>query len=264
MPYEQACPKIALLPVRVIAGMTRFIFAIIAAATLADAAAALQSNPLRDRLLRNERQQELSGWYQRADTGAFFLFDRSQSVALLRERDDPDAEVLVLFANRAPGGGTSFVTDTGREVVRLNPLGGATYFPEDAPGGVIADYASQAGGLAPAPRSPAEVRDMAQGLASRFAEALNRNVAIEYAPAPRSGLGVQYDTLIMIDLALREVRGERRRLRGLEVINIEMGPEPGVVREGERLRVTIAPEYGYAGRPSSDRIARSMLDDDNA
>ncbi|WP_300527125.1 DUF4908 domain-containing protein [Maricaulis sp.] len=244
--------------------MTRFIFAILAAALLADAAAALQSNPLRDRLLRNERQQESSGWYQRADSGDFFLFDRSQSVALLRERDDPDAEVLVLFANRAPGGGTSFVTDTGREVVRLNPLGGATYFPADAPGGVIADYASPAGGLAPTPRSPAEVRDMAQEVAASFADALNRNIAVEYAPAPRSGLGVQYDTLILIEIALREARSERRRLRRLENINIELGAEPGAVREGEMLRVTIAPEYGYAGRPSSARIARAMLDDDNA
>jgi|GEM_PF-1067851 len=240
-------------------GMTRFILAILSFVLITDAAAGMQANPLRDRLLRNERSQQASGWYQRADSGAFFLFDQSNTVALLRERDDPDAEVLVLFANRAPGGGTSFVTDTGREVLRLTALGGATYFPEDAPDGVIADYASPAGGLAPTPRSPQEVRELAEEVASDFAELVGDNIALNYAPAPRSGLGVQYDTFMMIGLASERVRPDRRALRGIERISVEIGGEPGAYRNGSDFVVVIAPEYGFAGRPSSDYIARAML-----
>ena len=90
--------------------MTRFLVAILSAVLFAGAVSALQPNPLRDRLLRNDRSAELTGWYQRADTGEFFLFDRSGEAALLRERDAQDAEVLVLYPNRAPGGGTGFRT----------------------------------------------------------------------------------------------------------------------------------------------------------
>ena len=114
-------------------GMTRILIAILTVAMCAGAAAGYQANPLRDRLLRNERSQMASAWYQRADSGDFFLFDRTNTVALLRERDDPAAEVLVLFANRAPGGGTSFVTDTGREVIRLTAIGGTTSTPSFGP-----------------------------------------------------------------------------------------------------------------------------------
>ena len=71
-------------------GMTRWILAILIAALCAGTASGLQ-NPLRDRLLRNERAEQATGWYQRADTGSFFLFDRSREAALLRERAEVDS-----------------------------------------------------------------------------------------------------------------------------------------------------------------------------
>ncbi|RKQ94217.1 uncharacterized protein DUF4908 [Maricaulis maris] len=244
-------------------GMTRWILAILVAALAAGAATGMQ-NPLRDRLLRNERTQQVSGWFQRADTGEFFLFDRSGDAALLRERDAPDSEVLVLYPDRAPGGGTAFITDTGREVIRLTGLGGATYFPSAAPDGVIADFASPAGSLAPAPRSPEEVRARAEQLASQMATSLDRSISVEYAPAPRAGLGVQYDTLHIIGLAFDSVRGERRRLRGVEHVRVALGDAPAAYRQEATLVVVIAPGLGYAGRPSSAFIGQVLLSDPSA
>ena len=244
-------------------GMTRWILAILVAALAAGAAAGLQ-NPLRDRLLRNERAQQVSGWFQRADTGEFFLFDRSGDAALLRERDAPDSEVLVLYPDRAPGGGTAFITDTGREVIRLTGLGGATYFPSSSPDGVIADFASPAGSLAPAPRSPDEVRNRAEQLAGEMAAALDRSISVEYAPAPRAGLGVQYDTLNIIGFAFDDVRSERRRLRGVEHVRIELGEAPAAYRQEATLVVVIAPDLGYAGRPSSAFVGQVLLTDPGA
>ncbi|WP_417467228.1 DUF4908 domain-containing protein [Maricaulis sp.] len=243
--------------------MTRFLIVILTAALCAGAAIGFQ-NPLRDRLLRNERAEETVGWYQRADTGEFFLFDRSGTVALLRERDDPTREVLVLFANRAPGGGTAYVTDTGREVIRLTGLGGATYFPADAPNGVIADFASEARGLAPAPRSAEEVRLQAEELVNELSADLNRNISVGYAPAPRAGLGVQYDSLQMIALAFRSLRNDRRRLRGIDRVDISIGDQPAAYRRDNSLIVVIAPEYGFAGRSSSAYIARALMAEDQA
>ena len=109
-------------------GMIRWITAILIAALAAGAASGMQ-NPLRDRLLRNERAQESTGWYQRADTGAFFLFDRSGEAALLRERDAQDSEVLVLYSDRAPGGGTA-----GGGGGRLRNRADPTLRSADAPG----------------------------------------------------------------------------------------------------------------------------------
>lgn len=245
-----------------LSGMTRFILAILIAAFGADAAAGMQ-NPLRDRLLRNERPEQITGWYQRADTGEFFLFDRSGGTALLRERDGMDEEVLVLYSDRAPGGGTAYITDTGREVVRLTGLGGATYFPGDAPDGVIVEYASPAGGLVPSPRSPDEVRARAERLASDLAARLDRNISVEYAPAPRAGLGVQFDALHLIDRAFDIAQSDRRRLRDLQQVNIVLGDQPAAYREGSALVVMIAPGLGYAGRPSSAFIARALLEAPN-
>ena len=238
--------------------MTRWLIAILIAALAAGAATGMQ-NPLRDRLLRNERVQQVSGWFQRADTGEFFIFDRSGDAALLRERDAQDSEVLVLYPDRAPGGGTAFITDTGREVIRLTALGGATYFPPSAPDGVIADFASPAGALAPPPRSPEEVRDRAEALATEMAAALDRSISVEYAPAPRAGLGVQYDTLHMVASAFDVVRAERRRLRGVEHVRIELGESPAAYRQESALVVVIAPALGYAGRPSSAFIGQVLL-----
>lgn len=238
-------------------GMTRWILAILIAALCAGTASGLQ-NPLRDRLLRNERAEQATGWYQRADTGSFFLFDRSREAALLRERDAPDSEVLVLYPDRAPGGGTAYITDTGREVLRLNALGGATYFPADAPDGVIVEFASPAAGLTPVPRSPGEVRARAEQLAGDLARQLDRNISVEYAPAPRAGLGVQFDTLELIDRAVSRMPGDRRRLRDLAGISLILGERPAAFVEDDTLIIVIAPDAGYAGRPSSAMIAQVL------
>ena len=238
-------------------GMTRWILAILIAALGAGTASGLQ-NPLRDRLLRNERAEQATGWYQRADTGAFFLFDRSREAALLRERDAADSEVLVLYPDRAPGGGTAYITDTGREVLRLNALGGATYFPADAPDGVIVEFASPAAGLTPVPRSPGEVRARAEQLAGELARLLDRNISVEYAPAPRAGLGVQFDTLELIDRAVARIPGDRRRLRDLAGISLILGDRPAAFIDENTLIVVIAPDAGYAGRPSSAMIAQVL------
>lgn len=164
----------------------------------------------------------------------------------------------MLYPDRAPGGGTAYITDTGREVIRLNALGGATYFPEDAPDGVIVEYASPAAGLTPIPRAPGEVRSQAERLAGDLARMLNRNISVEYAPAPRAGLGVQFDTLMQVDRALAQIPGDRRRLRDLAGISLVLGESAGAFIDGDTLIIVIAPEAGYAGRPSSARIAQVL------
>ena len=87
---------------------------------------------------------------------------------------------------------------------------------------------------------------------------------MEYAPAPRAGLGVQYDTLNIIGFAFDDVRSERRRLRGVEHVRIELGEAPAAYRQEATLVVVIAPDLGYAGRPSSAFVGQVLLTDPGA
>ena len=237
--------------------MTRVLFAIAATILAASAAFGFQ-NPLRDRLIANDRQQETVGWYQRVDTGGFFLLDRTADIALLKERDEADAEVLVLYPDRAAGGGTAYMTDMGREVVRLTGLGGLTYFPGDRPDGVIAEYASPAGAMTPRPRNSDEVRLRAQELARYLSGLFDRPLSVVYRPVPRAGLGMQFETLDNIQRAFYALRNERRRYRDLQRVQIITGPQIAAYMEDDTLVVVIVPEAGHAGRPSSAFIAEAV------
>ena len=95
------CPKIAVLGVRMMIGMTRILIAILTAA-MRRRCSGLPSEPAARSPLAKRASQMASAWYQRADSGDFFF-----STAPIRSRfcangRDPTAEVLVLFANRAP------------------------------------------------------------------------------------------------------------------------------------------------------------------
>ena len=104
----------------------------------------------------------------------------------------------------------------------------------------------------------------AEELANELTGDLNRAITVGYSPAPRAGLGVQHDSLHMIALAFRSLRSERRRLRGIERVEISIGEQPAAYRRDSSLVVVIAPEFGFAGRSSSAFITRALLVEDQA
>ena len=52
---------------------------------------------------------------------------------------------------------------------------------------------------------------------------------------------------------------DRRRFREIEQINLVLGDQPSAFRDGNALVIVIAPDLGYAGRPSSAFVAEILL-----
>ena len=105
------------------------------------------------------------------------------------------------------------------------------------------------------------MRDRAEDLAGTLADLFSASLDLEYEPAPRAGLGVQYDTFNVIEQAVRQLRSDRRRLPELTLLRIVIGSEPGARWDDDEFVVSIAPEFGYAGRPSSELIANALMDE---
>ena len=190
-------------------------------AALPVAGADAQSNPLSRLVGRDAERQAGSVWFERADGRGRFIFDRTGRPALiLPEGSD---EVIAVYPARASGGGEVWQSDTGRVVLRFSNLGGATYFPPDAPDGVIADPVGEARLIAAEPASAEELQRAARRMVARAAD----------------------DT-------------PRRALRDLEVVRIGIGEAPRADYSAGVLDISVNPAMGYGGRPSSGLIQREL------
>lgn len=213
-----------------------------------------QQNPF-SRLTGREQPVEASAvWYERADRRGRFVLDRSGSPALLWQ--DGTTEVYAVYANRASGGGEVLLTDTDRAILRLSNLGGATFFPPDAPDGVIVEPIGQAHTLVAPPVSAQELQRVARELADAVTR-INRNqVTVEVPSLGPADNAYLADTLRLAQEGLD--RANRRASRDLRVVRIVTGSRADAHYSGGTLEITIAAGRGYAGRPSSDYIRRTI------
>lgn len=213
-----------------------------------------QQNPF-SRLTGREQPVEASAvWYERADRRGRFVLDRSASPALLWQ--DGTQEVYAVYANRASGGGEVLLTDTDRAILRLSNLGGATFFPPDAPDGVIVELIGPAHTLVASPVSGAELQRIARELADSVTR-LNRNqVTVEVPSLGPSDNAYLADALRLAQAGID--RANRRSIRDLRTIRITTGSRADARFSGGTLDITIAAGRGYAGRPSSDYVRRAL------
>lgn len=242
--------------------MTRWVISICLAVAgcvlIASTAAPEADNPLRRRLSAERTEANTVSRFERGDGNGGFILDRSGSSILYVA--DRASEVLVLDPRRSAGGGTSLVTDWGFEVLRINATGGATLYTDDAPDGVIADVWEPARALRPERRSVDEVIAQAQQCAVALQSLLGHPVQVDYGATPRDGLGVVAEAL---ELALSGIEKAQSRgpglLTRLERVRIVSSAGPDVLFDGELLEIRIDPLAGHAGRPSSERIAQTLL-----
>jgi len=213
-----------------------------------------QQNPF-SRLTGREQTIEASAvWYERADRRGRFVLDRSSSPALLWQ--DGANEVYAVYVNRASGGGEVLLTDTDRAMLRLSNLGGATFFPPDAPDGVIVEPIGPAHTLVAPPVNSQELQRIARELADSVTR-INRNqVTVEVPSLGPSDNAYLADTLRLAQIGIDEA--SRRSVRGLETIRVVSGSRADARYSGGTLELTIAAGRGYAGRPSSDFIRRAI------
>lgn len=202
-----------------------------------------------------EEREQSSLWYERADGRGMFIFDRTSEPALLWP--DGGDEVIGLSPSRATGGGEVWVTDMDDVMLRFTNLGGVTYFPPDSPQGVAADAIGPGRTLVAAPASSDEVEAAARELVDELARISRTEVSAEISAGNRIANAYTIDAMRMILRAASSV--SRSDLRDLSVVQIDTGDHPDVVYDSGRLLVIINPVLGYAGRPSSARIAEAIL-----
>lgn len=194
-----------------------------------------------------ERPRAHSQHYVTPD-GAGFVFQRDGAQALLRF--DGDAEILALAAAPGPRGDELYKTDTGAIMVRVTALGGIIVFRDGDLGAPASSDASAAPIEPPAYVPPKLLRAQLATLARRYAAARGRTIRIQ-APAEGGGLAVD-----AAELALKALD---RAERDIEIVEITIAARPDVeLAAGGVLRIMIAPELGYAGRPSSAAIAQVL------
>lgn len=215
---------------------------------------AAQSNPFQRLVGREAEPQASSLWYERADGRGRFVFDRANRPALILP--EGGNEVMALHPARASGGGEVWQSDTGDTILRFSNLGGATYFPPDAPDGVIADPLGEAPALFAEPASAGDLQNAARRMVEDLADRARREVRAELTEVGAGANPYIIDAMRMVVLAAEET--PRRALRDLRTVRIGVGEAPRAGYNDGVLDISVNPAMGYGGRPSSDFIEREF------
>ncbi|WP_421790483.1 DUF4908 domain-containing protein [Hyphobacterium sp.] len=217
--------------------------------------AAGADSPLRNRRNRREEVEPVAEFH-RQDGRAGFVLDRSGDVWLLQPLNG--GEVLALAPQRAPGGDTSFQTDWGQEIIRVSSIGAVTYYPEDQPNGVIAEEWEPARPIEIPDAGVDALRNRVTEAALELADLFGRPIQVEYGAAPRDGLGMMVETFDRLVEAMELALDEGANLQALNRVKVATADAPSMEFAADQFLVRINPLTGYAGRPSSIRMARAL------
>src|SRR5262245_19326964 len=207
-----------------------------------------QPSPLAQGLL-NDPQSTGAKRYATPDGSVRFVFDRTLGrVALVRFEGDP--EVHVLRPVMAAGGGEIYRTEDGDVILRVTPHGGIIVYTRLHRTGAPAAEEADVAPLAPEAVAQAGMRERLRQLQAQAARSVGQQVTFD-APVqvngPASG--------VVLDAAERAAQGlADAPLTTVRHVVITIGPQPGVVLREETLIIQVAPQMGYAGRPSSNTI----------
>lgn len=191
----------------------------------------------------------------RSEAGDSFILDRAEDrVVLVRFESSP--EIWVLKPHSGPRGDVIYKNDVGEQILRSTRVGGLILFPPSQPGGVAAAFAGPAPGLRPPPvtTSAGLLQSFVQASA-KAGRASQQIVSFETHDAPLSAAPLMADAAQVAAEAFVLVAGLRRGMARWSKVEFETGRNPGVSASNGVLRVTVNPERGLAGRPSSQRIA---------
>ena len=212
----------------------------------------------------NETSLPMVARYQSGD-GEGFVLDRSGGRRAVIKFDD-NSELWALTASPGPRGDIIYRNDVGLAVLRATRLGGLTLFTQTDPGGTAAASI----GAAATPKDPAvlgpealfQVLVEASSKASRAAHHLIIFDAGDALATPVTE-PVFADAFILtadaiVRVSARGAAGHAACARVAKVHFIQ-GQDAAAQLVGRIVQITIAPDLGVAGRPSSQRIAAALL-----
>jgi len=229
--------------------------ATLAFASMADAGPV---DRLREGLFRNRGAEATTPPVARyvSEEGRVFILDRSQSTPMLKYDDSP--EVWALAPNPAPRGDTIYKNDLGEPVLRVTRLGGFTLFTDERPSGEAVSLAGGGSPLRLPAMSPQAVLERMGQASLRASRAARRTLLFEAEATPASSALIA-DAAMVTSVAIIRLsqRKDGRALLGqFNKVRFQEGAKPQASLKGGVLSITVAPERGLAGRPSSDRIIK--------
>ncbi|MES1156386.1 MAG: DUF4908 domain-containing protein [Alphaproteobacteria bacterium] len=187
--------------------------------------------------------------YSTPDGAVRFIFDRSYGrIALVRFEGDPEVHVLRPFM--AAGGDEIYRTETGDVVLRVTAHGGIIVYTRAHQTGAPASEEANVAPLTPEAVAIAVMRQRLRMLEELAARQIGQPVTFDtpvQVNGPTAG--------VVLDAAERAAKGlADAPLTTVRRVIITIGPAPGAVVHGEELTIQVAPQMGFAGRPSSTTI----------
>lgn len=187
------------------------------------------------------------------DSGEAFIFDRAASPPLMRF--ESSQEIWVLQPEPGPRGDTIYKNDLGEPMLRATRLGGLTLFTMESPGGTAVALQGEAPPIRPlAILSPAALLQRLAQASAHASHALQRLVVFD---APDVTPESAYLIADAASVTAEAIAGLDKKTRdGLKLNRVVFlpGHAPAAKFSDGVLQITVAPNRGVAGRPSSRRI----------
>jgi hypothetical protein len=194
------------------------------------------------------------------DNGAAFVLDRTRSASALLQFDG-DPEIWALTATPGPHGDIIYRNDLGQPMLRSTRLGGVTLFTPGRPSGMPAAFVGEGA----APRSPPVLGpdalfQLEVHAALRATRAAQHSVGFDTTQdfvTPASEVVFAEAFIITAEAFVRvaqTAKAGQSAISRIMVVKFVTGHEPDAAVTGPEMRITVAPELGVAGRPSSGRL----------
>lgn len=230
--------------------------ALLIAATMlsqAFATAQAQSNPaLPAPPSTADAQGSASARHFRMADGRSFVLDRRRDYALLQF--EGEEEILSLRIAPGPRGDELLKSDTDQVRLRITVLNGATVYSETDPDGIAAYDDGPAPRIQPPTKPTSDLRTSLQRLVQGFSRDRGAPIAFETGPGLDAFSAEAIDAARLAVESLRETDDSAQATS----LRVEIASKPSAsFREGQ-LTLRVAPEMGYAGRPSKEALRRAL------
>lgn len=192
--------------------------------------------------------------YATPDGAVRFVLDRSGGrAALVRFEGDP--EVHVLRPVMGAGGDEIYQTESGDVRLRVTSHGGIIVYTRAMRTGAAASEEARVAPLAPEALAFAEMQVRFRALQNRARRSIGQPVMFT-VPARMSPLAAG----VVTDAAERAAEGlAEAPMTNVRHVIIGIGRVPAVALQGDTLIIQVAPQLGYAGRPSSSAIRNVVM-----
>ena len=243
--------------------------ALVVAGCISASSASAQSPSLKDFLFphRHDFAGLNPGRYVPSEGETFFVDRGSSGALLLRFGDSP--EVWALRPVAGPRGDIIYKDDAGEDVLRATRLGGLTLFTSERPGGAPAAYAGDGPTIRPVAIGGANALFQTLVQSSIRASRAAQHLIVFEAPdlSPRdttaTASAILADAASVTAEAFTRLAGRgptgRTVVARVARVQFQTGRDAEARSSGTVVTITVSPEKGFAGRPSSARIITTLM-----